>query len=91
MRSIVLRVAAAATAALTLVAPVSAASGSAASETTLAPPEAKKICRGSVETGSLIKKRKTCMTKAQWLAIDEQNEREAYKMVEDNRGKPPGN
>ncbi len=56
-----------------------------------APVEEKKICRGAIETGSLIKKRKTCLTKAQWLAVDAQQEREARKMVEDSAGRPSGN
>ena len=77
--------------AIGLAMPTIAASGTAPTDTTLAPPEEKKICRGSIETGSLIKKRKTCLTKAQWDVVDEQHEREAYKLVEDNRGKPSGN
>ena len=54
--------------AIGLAMPTIAASGTAPTDTTLAPPEEKKICRGSIETGSLIKKRKTCLTKAQWDA-----------------------
>ena len=77
--------------ALGLAMPARAATSAAPADTTIAPPEEKKVCRASVETGSLIKKRRTCLTKAQWRAVDEEHEREAYKLVEDNRGKPSGN
>lgn len=90
MRAIIIGLTTAAIAAITFAAPASAAD-TAATATTLTPPEAKKICRASVETGSLIKKRKTCLTKAQWVAVDDQHEREAHKMIEDNTGKPQSN
>ncbi len=90
MRSKYLCLAVSTAVALAIGAPV-AASSNAAADTTLAPPEEKKVCRAPVETGSLIKKRKTCLTRAQWKAVDDQHEREARKMVEDNTGKPQSN
>lgn len=53
-------------------APASAATPTAA----VAPadkPEEKKICRKEVETGSLIKGRKTCYTAKQWQKIADAN------------------
>ena len=91
MQSFLLRMAAAVTVALTLVTPAAAESSASASNTTLTQPEEKKICRASVETGSLIKKRKTCLTRAQWVALDDQHEREAKKMIEDNTIRPQSN
>ncbi len=78
------------TVAYIIAAPASAAD-TAATATTLTQPEEKKICRASVETGSLIKKRKACLTKAQWVAVDDQHEREAHKIIEENTGKPQSN
>ncbi len=50
----------------------------------------KIVCRSSVETGSLIAKRKTCLTGKQWEYVDQAHRDEARKMMMDNMGKPPG-
>lgn len=71
--------------------PSIAATGTTTADTTLAPPEEKKICRASTETGSLIKKRKACLTKAQWRAVDDQHEEEAHKMIKEATSRPSGN
>lgn len=70
--------------------PAVSADGAAPAGTTLAPPEEKKICRASTETGSLIKKRKACLTKSQWKAVDDQHEEEAQKMIKEATSRPSG-
>ncbi len=47
-----------------------AVSGPAAAATPQAnaPAKEKRICRSEIETGSLVKKRKTCKTRAEWDA-----------------------
>ena len=49
------------------------------------------VCKTSIETGSLIAKRKTCLTRKQWQYVNEQHEDEARKLMMDNMGKPTGN
>lgn len=49
------------------------------------------VCKTSVETGSLIARRKTCLTRKQWQYVNDQNERDARRLVEDNSGRPSGN
>ena len=49
------------------------------------------VCKTTVETGSLIARRKTCLTRKQWQYVNDQNERDARKLVEDNTGRPTGN
>ena len=49
------------------------------------------VCKTSVETGSLIARHKTCLTRKQWQYVNDENERSARKIVEDNMGKPGGN
>lgn len=66
------------------------ANSSTATDSTLAPPEEKRICRASTETGSLIKKRKACLTRAQWKAVDDQHEQEAHKMIQESTTRPKG-
>lgn len=90
MRSKYLCLAASTALALAIGAPVAANSNAAAADSTLAPPEEKKICRASAETGSLIKKRKACLTRAQWKAVDDQHEQEAHKMIQDSTTRPKG-
>jgi predicted secreted protein len=77
--------------ALGLAMPARAATSAAPADTTIAPPEEKKVCRASTETGSLIKKRKACLTKAQWKAVDDQHEEEAHKMIKESTSRPSGN
>ncbi len=49
------------------------------------------VCRSSVETGSLIARRKICLTRKQWQYVNDENERVARKVVEDNMGRPTSN
>ena len=53
--------------------------------------KAQIVCKSEVETGSLVKRRKNCLTRKQWAYVGEQHELQARKMVEDNMGRPPGN
>ena len=90
MRSNYLYVVVTTAAALVIGAPVAASSSAAAADSTIAPPEDKKICRASTETGSLVKKRKACLTRAQWKAVDDQHAQEAHKMIQDGTTRPKG-
>ena len=61
---------------------------------TMTPADAYKaqiVCKSEVETGSLVKRRKTCLTRKQWAYVGEQHELQARKMVDDKMGRPPGN
>ena len=49
------------------------------------------VCKTSIETGSLIAKRKTCLTRKQWAYVNEAHEDEARKLMMDNMGKPTSN
>ena len=51
------------------------------------------ICTSRVETGSLIKSHKMCLTKKQRDYLNDENEREARRLVHDNQGLQvgPGN
>lgn len=49
------------------------------------------VCKTSVETGSLIARHKTCLTRKQWQYVNDENEREARKLVADNTNRPNGN
>lgn len=49
------------------------------------------VCRRDTETGSLVRAKKTCHTRAQWTYIDDANQQTARKMVEDGQGKVSGN
>ena len=53
--------------------------------------EEKRVCRAQLETGSLIKKRKTCHTVKQWRYIDEAHNDEARRMQLENTGGQSGN
>ena len=46
------------------------------------------VCKTSIATGSLIAKHKTCLTRSQWQYVNDENERQARKMVEDNTNHP---
>ncbi len=48
------------------------------------------VCKTSIATGSLIAKRKTCLTRRQWDYVDQQHQDEARKLMLDNMGRPPG-
>ena len=51
----------------------------------------RMYCRYDKETGSLVKGKKTCHSKAQWQYIDDTNQSFANKMVDDSRTKSGGN
>ncbi|UAJ11352.1 hypothetical protein [Polymorphobacter megasporae] len=62
--------------------------------TTIAPPKSEAeryktevVCRSSLETGSLIRKRKSCLTRKQWEYVDQEHRDEARKLMIDNVGK----
>lgn len=44
----------------------------------------KIICKKDVETGSLVRKKKRCFTKAEWARIDEANQAQGRYMQEHN-------
>ncbi len=48
------------------------------------------VCRTTIETGSLIAKRKTCLTPKQWDYVDQEHRDEARKLMMENMGHPPG-
>jgi hypothetical protein len=49
------------------------------------------VCRKEKETGSLVKTRKTCHSRAQWQYIDEVNQTQTRAMQDDMRTKQRGN
>ncbi|UAJ10349.1 hypothetical protein [Polymorphobacter megasporae] len=49
------------------------------------------VCKTEQETGSLVKKHKTCLTRKQWAYVNDQHESYARKMVDDNTSHPSGN
>ena len=49
------------------------------------------ICRSMLMTGSLIARRKQCLTKAQWRYVHDAHEQEARKLMLDNMGRPSCN
>jgi len=49
------------------------------------------ICRKEKETGSFVKVKKTCHTRAQWSYIDDENQRFSRQLVDDTRTRPGGN
>ena len=48
------------------------------------------VCRTSIETGSLIAKKKTCLTRKQWEYVSDENQKTARRFVEDNTNKQGG-
>ena len=54
-------------------------------------PTQQMICRKDKETGSLVRSKKTCHTKAQWAYIDDENQGMSRRMVEDNTTKSGSN
>jgi hypothetical protein len=49
------------------------------------------VCRKEKETGSLVKTKKTCHSRAQWAYIDDVNRNFSRQMVEDGTTRPAGN
>lgn len=52
-----------------------------------ADPMQQTVCRRQLETGSLVRSKKTCHSRAQWAYIDDANQDAARKLVDDNTGK----
>lgn len=48
------------------------------------------VCRKDKETGSLVKTKKTCHSRAQWAFIDDENQRFSRNLVDETRSKPGG-
>lgn len=55
------------------------------------PPAEKMICKSQLQTGSLVARKKLCLTRAQWKYLNEQNESAARRMVEDGQSRLEGN
>ncbi|HEY0026911.1 MAG TPA: hypothetical protein VGC35_03480 [Allosphingosinicella sp.] len=49
----------------------------------------ERICKASLETGSLVKKRKQCFTRKEWERIIESQQRGTRQMIEELEGKGP--
>lgn len=49
------------------------------------------VCRKDKETGSLVKAKKTCHSRAQWLYIDDTNQQFSRQMADDARTRSGGN
>ena len=49
------------------------------------------ICRREKETGSLVKAKKTCHSRAQWAYIDDVNQAQTRTMADDMRTRQGGN
>ena len=54
-------------------------------------PMQQMICRKDKETGSLVKTKKTCHTRAQWAYIADFNQRFSRDLVDNAQTKPAGN
>lgn len=50
----------------------------------------KKICRSRTETGSFVKRKRECYTKAEWARIDEANRNGATRLVQDSQTRAGG-
>jgi hypothetical protein len=48
------------------------------------------VCKKFAETGSLVKKRRVCHTRAQWAKMNDRDQDAARQFVEENRGTPSG-
>lgn len=48
----------------------------------------QSLCRKDVETGSLVKVRRTCHTRQQWAYIEDANRDVARRLEDDNRIRP---
>ena len=71
--------------------PVAPAGDMAKPTTQVADKSREMICKTTIETGSLIARHKRCLTRAQWQYVNDENERVARKIVEDNMGRPTSN
>ena len=50
----------------------------------------KLICRKQVETGSLVKGKRTCMTRSEWAKVADAARDGGQYLLEQNEGKPSG-
>lgn len=48
------------------------------------------ICRKTLETGSLVKQRKTCHTRAQWAYIEQESRRLGQQLILDSQVRQTG-
>lgn len=65
--------------------------GSTLAQTSPAQPDPeKKICRKTLETGSLVKKTRQCFTRAEWARIAEAARTGAQYIVDNGMGRPAG-
>lgn len=49
------------------------------------------ICHSSVETGSLVRRKKVCLTRKQWSYVNDTNHDQAQRYVDDSRSRPSSN
>ncbi|KAB7644157.1 hypothetical protein [Polymorphobacter fuscus] len=49
------------------------------------------VCRKEKETGSLVKSKKTCHSRAQWAYIDDVNQNQTRTMADEMRTRSGGN
>ena len=49
------------------------------------------VCHSSLETGSLVKRNKVCLTRKQWSYVNDTNHDQAQKLFDDNRTKGGSN
>ena len=68
------------------VAVIAAPAGAQAPESA-APDQPKLICKKTLETGSLVRKRKQCMTKEDWDKVAASQQAGARKMVDELAGR----
>lgn len=78
-------------AALPALAPAHAADPAPPAATTPVDRSQEVVCRRDKETGSLVKAKKTCHTRAQWQYIDDTNQQFSRQLVDDIRSRPNGN
>jgi hypothetical protein len=70
--------------------PLNAASASTSTTSVAAGEGDKLICRRELETGSLVKKRKVCLTKTEWQRRNEAHEQFSRDLQDGLRTKPSG-
>ena len=49
------------------------------------------ICHSSIETGSLVRRKKVCLTRKQWSYVNDTNHDQAQQLIDDNRSKGGSN
>jgi hypothetical protein len=76
---------------LGLAGPVLAAEPATTAPVTIGDKSQEIVCRKEKETGSLVKSKKTCHSRAQWAYIDDTNQQQTRTMADDMRTKQGGN